>query len=342
MKPFDLTKLYDVAIIGAGTAGLSAAMYSARYLLKTIVVSKDWGGLGLWAHKVDNYLGLPGITGPELMMRFKKHAAQVGAQFLLGEVLRIEKESVKGSKDLLVLHLADGSHLHGRALILAQGTRRRKLNIPGEDKYTGKGVSYCATCDGAFFKGKTVAVVGGGDAAGMATLLLSQYCPKVYLITRTSSKEGLRMEPATAKKLEEEKKIELILGNEVAEIAGEQTVKRVRLKNSYRGSDELSVEGLFIEIGGIPNSDLAYSAGVKLDEHGHVQVSDWMATNVPGIFAAGDVTEAMFKFDQFITAAAEGALAATGVYQYLKGLPIPTWTRAHEHKEPIGASRGKR
>jgi thioredoxin reductase (NADPH) len=338
MKPVDPKRLYDVIIVGAGTAGLAAAMYAARYLFKTAVVSKDYGGLGLWAHQVDNYLGLPGITGPELMIKFKDHAEQMGAEFLLGEVDHTEKETVGKHGELFALHMKDGSHIHGRSLILAQGTRRRKLNVPGEDEFAGKGVSYCATCDGPFFKGKVTAIVGGGDAAGTGALLLSQYSPKVYLIARVDSKDKLRMEPITTEQMEKEPKIEIVLGNEVTEIVGDQTVKKIRLKNASHGSHELNVEGLFIEIGGIPNSELAKTVHVELDEHGHIKVSDWMATNVKGVFAAGDVTEAMNNFDQFITAAAEGSLAATGAYQYLKGLPIPSWNAEHEHKEPVEAT----
>lgn len=337
MKPVDPKRLYDVLIIGAGTAGFAAAMYAARYLFRTAVVSKDYGGLGLWAHLVDNYLGLPGITGPELMMKFKDHAEKMGTEFLLGEVEHTEKEKTPDHGHLFVLHMKDGSHIHGRTLILAQGTRRRKLNIPGEDQFAGKGVSFCATCDGAFFKGKTVAVVGGGDSAGEAALLLSQYCPKVYLIARAGEKNQLRIEPITNKQMEQEKKIEFILGNEIKEIQGQQTVQSVKLAKPYQGSDELSLQGVFIEIGGIPNSELAKTIGVDLDEHGHVKVSDWMATNVPGVFAAGDVTEAMNNFDQFLTAAAEGSLAATGAYQFLKGLPIPSWNQEHMHEEPVEA-----
>lgn len=335
MKPIDPKRLYDVIVVGAGTAGLAAAMYAARYLFKTAVVSKDYGGLGLWAHKVDNYLGLPGITGPELMIKFKDHAEKMGAEFLMGEVEHTEKETVEKHGELFVLHMKDGSHIHGRTLILAQGTRRRKLNVPGEDKYAGKGVSYCATCDGPFFKGKTVAIVGGGDAAGTGALLLAQYSPRVYLIARAEAKDKLRMEPITEQQLEKEKKIELVLGNQVAEIIGDQTVKKIRLTKPHKGNNELAVEGLFVEIGGIPNSELATTIGVDLDEHGHIKVGDWMATNVKGVFAAGDVTEAMNNFDQFITAAAEGSLAATGAYQYLKGLPIPSWNaEEHVHVEP--------
>ena len=335
MRPVDPKRLYDVVVVGAGTAGLAAAMYAARYLFKTAVVSKDYGGLGLWAHLVDNYLGLPGITGPELMMKFKDHAQRMGAEFLLGEVHHTEKEDSRNHGQLFALHMKDGSHVHGRTLILAQGTRRRKLDIPGEDQFAGKGVSYCATCDGPFFKGKTVAIVGGGDAAGTGALLLAQYCPKVYLIARADSKDKLRIEPMTGQQIEKEKKIELLLDNEISEILGQQTVKSVKLKKPYRGSGELAVEGVFIEIGGIPNSELAKTIGVELDEHGHVKVGDWMATSVPGVFAAGDVTEAMFNFDQFVTAAAEGSLAATGAYQFLKGLPIPSWNAGHEHEESV-------
>lgn len=337
MKPIDPKNLYDVVVVGAGTAGLAAAMYSARYLFRTAVVSKDYGGLGLWAHKVDNYLGLPGITGPELMMKFKDHAEKMGAEFLLGEVEHIEKETVDKHGQLFVLHMKDGSHIHGRTLILAQGTRRRKLNVPGEDEFAGKGVSYCTTCDGPFFKGKVTAIVGGGDAAGTGALLLAQYSPKVYLIARADSRNKLRMEPITGEQLKKESKIELVLGNQVSEIVGDQTVQKIKLTKPHEGKAELVVGGIFIEIGGVPNSELAKIIGVELDERGYIKVGNWMATSVPGIFAAGDVTEAMFNFDQFITAAAEGSLAATGAYQFLKGLPIPSWNREHVHEEPVEA-----
>ncbi len=339
MKVVDPKRLYDVVIVGAGTAGLAAALYSARYLLKTAVVSRDWGGLGLWAHQVDNYLGLPGIAGPELMIKFKNHAQLMGAEFLLGEVEHAKKEAIKSQGELFALRMKDGSYLHGRALILAQGTRRKKLNVPGEEKYAGRGVSYCATCDGPFFKGKVTAIVGGGDAAGTGALLLTQYCPKVYLIARAESKDKLRMEPITIEQLEKESKIELVLGSEVKEILGDQTVNKIKLNKPHNGKGELELGGLFIEIGGIPNSELATTIGVTLDDHDHIKVGEWMSTNVKGVFAAGDITEAMFKFDQFITAAAEGSLAATGAYQYLKRLPIPSWNTGNGYQKPADIKR---
>lgn len=319
---------YDVLIIGAGTAGLASAMYAGRYLLKVGVISKDYGGLGNWAHLVENYPGFPSITGPELMAKFKDHAEKSGAEFLQGEVKEVKREG-----EQFRVMLGD-QKIVTKALVISTGTVRRKLNVSGEDQFLGKGVSYCATCDAPFFKGKVTVVVGGGDAAGTGALLVAQYSPKVYLISRGKSFDDLKVEPVTREAMKKEPKIEFIYENELTQISGGETVKSVTLKNPYKGSTELPLEGVFVEIGGTPNTEMAKKLGAVCDEHGYIKVDDWQRTNVPGLFAAGDVTDSMSFFDQFVTAAAEGSLAAAGVYQYLRNGLLPSaWSHMDEPGE---------
>jgi thioredoxin reductase (NADPH) len=316
---------YDVLIIGAGTAGLAASMYAGRYLLRVGVISRDFGGLGNWAHLVENYPGFPTISGPELMAKFKDHAEKSGASFIQGGAKEVKREGEK-----FLVRLADET-LSAKSLLIATGTVRRKLNVPGEDKFLGKGVSYCATCDAPFFKGKETVIVGGGDAAGTGALLAAQYATKVYLIARNKNFEDLKVEPVTREAMKKEPKIEFIYENEITEIRGEETVKSITLKKPYKESKELQVEGVFVEIGGSPNTEIAKKLGAICDEMGYIKVDDWQRTNIPGLFAAGDVTDAMAFFDQFVTAAAEGSLAAAGIYQYLRnGLMPSAWSHMDE------------
>ena len=202
-----------------------------------------------------------------------------------------------------------------KTVIVASGTKRRKLNIPGEQELIGKGVSYCATCDAAFFKDKIVGVVGGNDAAAMSALLLAEYAKKVFIIYR---KEKIRAEPLRVSQLEKNKKVTIINNTNVITVNGDKIVSSVTLDKEYKNSKELALDGLFIEIGSIPSTILTKPLGIELDEQGYIIVDASQKTNVDGFYAAGDITSNSDKFRQIITAASEGAIAAHSVYEFLK------------------------
>lgn len=294
-------EVYDTIIIGAGPAGMTAAIYAARYKLKALIISKDVGGVANLAHKVENWPGIESITGTELMLKFRKHVESLGVKIILEEV---EKLSNK-----FEIVTSSGKKFKAKTLILTLGTIRRKLNIPGEDEFIGKGISYCPTCDAAFFKDKTVCVVGGRNSAVMAALLLTEYAKKVYTIYR---KGKLRADPILIERVEKSPKVEMIYNAEVAKVLGKKFVEKIVLKDGK----EMKIEGVFIEIGGIPSTDLAKQLKIKLDESKSIIVDENMKTNIKGVFAAGDINNTPFK--QIVTACGEGAIAAYSAFHYLK------------------------
>lgn len=300
----------DVAIIGAGAAGFGAAIYAARYGLKTVVLGEMIGGTATMAHLVENYPGVKSISGVDLMNTFREQAESFGTQTVLHKITNIGRDG----SGFCVFMNEPNEGLHTRTLILATGSRRRKLNIPGEKEFIGKGVSYCATCDGPFFRGKTVAVIGGGDSAVTAALMLGEYAQKVYLIHR---REDFTAEDAWVKKFLAHPRCEAIRETNVIAIEGEQTVKRVILDRPRQRAKQLAVEGVFIEIGAVPESNLAQELGVDIEKDGRIIVNDAMETSVSGIFAAGDVTTGSNRYDQLVTAMAEGANAAHSAYRWL-------------------------
>ena len=300
---------YDVVILGAGPAGLSAGIYCARYGLSTIIIGKEIGGMANMAHKVENYPGFLG-SGEKLMRKFHKQALKYGAEIINEELISIRSE--KKSFNLTT----NKSKITSKALIIAFGTQRRKLNIPGEDKFLGKGVSYCATCDANFFRKKQVAVIGGGDSAAKAALLLSHIAKKVYMIYRSKSQ---KCDISTGKMLRTKKNIELFCNSSPIEIKGKDVVDELII--DIGGMDmphekKIKVDGVFIEIGGLPLSDIARILGIEIDENDYIIVDSEMKTNVPGIFAAGDIIKSKLK--QIIVSASQGALAAKSAYDYVK------------------------
>ncbi len=302
--------IYDVIILGSGPAGLSAAVYAQRARLNTLVIEEKplSGGQILDTYEVDNYPGLPGISGFELGQKFRAHADQLGAEFRIAQVI-----SVNDQKDQKQVITSEGT-FETRTLILATGARHRKLMVPGEEKLTGMGVSYCATCDGAFFRGKTVAVVGGGDVALEDALFLARGCEKVYLIHRRDEFRGAAVLQERVKQTEN---IELILNSTVQEIFGENQVTSVRICNKIdETKQELQVQGVFIAVGIEPNAAAANGL-VEQNEQGYIVAGEDTKTSIPGIFVAGDVRTKQLR--QVITAAADGANAITSVQQYLSG-----------------------
>lgn len=300
--------IYDVIILGSGPAGLSAAVYAQRARFRTLIIEEKplSGGQILDTYEVDNYPGLPGITGFELGQKFRTHADQFGAEFVNEQVKEIQ---IQGEKKRVVTDKAD---YEARTLILATGARHRKLDIPGEKEFTGMGVSYCATCDGAFFRGKHVAVVGGGDVALEDALFLARTCEKVYLVHRREEFRGARI---LQERVKEMKNIELVLNYKPAEIRGKQQVSSVLLHHSMEETQkELQVQGVFIAVGVVPNTTVI-DGMVAQDEEGYIIAGEDTKTSVPGIFAAGDVRTKQLR--QVVTAAADGANAITSVERYL-------------------------
>ncbi len=306
----DKNAIYDVLIVGGGAAGLTAALYAARYNLNGLVIAEFFGGQIIEADKICNYPGIAECTGFELMTKFKQSALSSGAKLEQGRVFDIKKEG-----DYFKIHTIKDKEYLAKTVILAIGTKKRKLGLEKEADYLGKGVSYCFTCDGMFFKGKTVGVVGGSDAAVTAALYFSEISPQVYLIYRG---DKLRAEPAWLKSLEKKQNIEVIYQANIIDLYGDGKLEGVVLDKAFKGKDRLSLDGLFIEIGEIPSREFVEPLGLKVDAKGFVVIDDHCQTSVEGIWAAGDFTTGSGGFRQIITAAAEGAVAARDVFDYLK------------------------
>ncbi len=302
--------VYDVIVVGAGPAGLTAAIYASRLKLKTLVIGAVPGGLVTEAYIVENYPGFKSIRGFELASRIVEHAKECGAEILEGQ--RVVK--ARRLDGLFEVETDWGEAYRSRALILAYGLRRRKLGVPGEEKLAGRGVSYCAVCDAPLFKGKVVAVIGGSDSAVTGALQLAEVAEKVYIIYRRGK---LRAEPAWVERALGNPKIEVIYNTKVVEIVGEEKLDYVILDSPYKGSRELKLDGLFVEIGFEPDPTLARQLGVELDEEGLIKIKPDCSTSIPGVFAAGDATTGSNKLRQIVTSAAEGAIAAESVYLYL-------------------------
>lgn len=307
--------VYDVIIIGAGFAGYSAAIYSARYNLKTLIISKQPGGAIINSAKVENYPGFKSISGVELMQRFEEQALSVGAELIIDEVIGVMKESGEEG-ELFRVEAREHSYL-SKTIILAMGTERRKLEVPGAKDYEGKGIHYCATCDAAFYKDKVVGVIGGSNSAAHSAMLLSKFAKKVYIIYRGCE---MRCEPIMLKAMQGFGNIEFIYNNNVVGVKGGRFLEKVVLEKPFNGESELALEGLFVEIGSVPNSAIAKGLGVELTQSGEIKTNVQAETNVKGVFAAGDVTNTPLR--QGIIAAAQGVKAATSAYKLLTGKTV--------------------
>jgi len=309
MLLFVMEDVYDVVILGAGPAGMTAGIYSARYNHKTLVVGQVMGGTVNSAGEIENWPGHQG-SGIELMANIKKQAEGFGVEFLEESVKTVKKE-----EGLFTLHIED-KVIKGKSLIIALGTENRQLNIPGEKEFLGKGVSYCATCDGNFFKGKTVAVVGGANSAAKAAIYLSDICEKVYVVYR---KHEMRCEPVSLAKICKTPHVEIIYHSNPTEIIGDKVVKGLKIKTEEPEKDAvertLDLDGVFIEVGATPANEVVAELGLKLDKNYIVTGKD-TKTNVEGVFAAGDVTNGPMK--QAVTAAGEGAIAAKTAHEFLQ------------------------
>lgn len=301
--------MYDVVIIGAGPAGLSAAIYAMRARLNALVLeSAGAGGQVLTTYEVDNYPALPGISGLELGQKLKEHAEKLGAE-IVNTVVRGVVD--KGSKKVV---LTSNGDYETKTVIIAGGAKHACLNVPGEEELSGMGVSYCATCDGAFYKDANVAVVGGGDVAVEDAIFLARLCKKVYLIHR---RDTLRAAASLQDALRSYDNIEMIWNSEVNEICGVDECEVNGLEIHNKVTDEithLDVEGIFIAVGIRPNTKV-YGNSLQMDEGGYIIAGEDCKTSVPGIFAAGDIRTKALR--QIITAAADGANAITSVQEFL-------------------------
>lgn len=302
----------DVAIIGLGCAAYTAAIYTARYKLDTIVIGEEEGGMGMTAAEVGNWPGEIEIRGPDLMEKFKNHAVSFdNVEHKIGRVELVEKNG--GS---FALTMQNGDTVEAKAIIFATGSNKRHLGVKGEEEFSGKGVTYCATCDAFFYRNKKVAVLGGGDSAVEGAAIAAQVAETVYLIHRRNE---FRAEPYWIDEVKKKDNIEFVLERNVVEILGDENVSGVKLDSEWNGSDTINLDGVFIEIGSTPAVSLPKSIGCELDERGHLNVDAGMATNVDGVFGAGDVTSGSNHFAQFATAAGEGSVAANSVFSYLQG-----------------------
>jgi len=303
--------MYDLIIIGSGPAGMTAAIYAAVYKLRTLLVGEKPGGYAADAYKILNYPGTPDTSGMELMDRFRNHVKKMQIPIELDEVVNIYKNidnfevSTKNNK------------FSSRTIIVATGSERRKLNIPGEGQLSGKGVAYCATCDAFMFKNKITAVIGGADSALTAALQLAEIAQKVYLIYRRDKMTGL---PDWIEKVKNNKKITLVPKTNILKIEGKDKVESIELDHEFAGQKSLEVDGIFIEIGSVPLTTLFKNCKINLDTRGFIDVDKAQKTNVNGLFAAGDVTNGSNQFEQIITASAEGSIAANSVFKYIQSL----------------------
>ena len=301
--------MLDVMIIGGGPAGMTAGLYASRMGLKAAIFEKLFvGGQASTTNIIENYPGYArGIGGPELMMEFQQQAEQAGCEVRYDDVLQLELDS-----DIKTAKTASGD-IQARTVILCMGAQARKLGVPGEDRLRGRGVSYCATCDGAFYRSKRVAVVGGGNTAAEDALYLSQLCERVYLIHR---RDSLRADAALAERLKEKSNIEIIWDSVVTQLNGADTLETVALHNVKTGSDTLvAVSGVFVAVGQVPGSELVRGK-VDLDPAGYIIAGEDTQTSLPGVYAAGDIRTKPLR--QVVTAAADGAVAAAAAGKYLQ------------------------
>ncbi|MBR9679668.1 MAG: FAD-dependent oxidoreductase [Candidatus Altiarchaeota archaeon] len=301
-------EMYDLIIIGGGPAGLTAAIYASRYKLKTLVLTKNIGGMAVENPEIENYPGFGKISGGELMVKIGEHAEALGT-----EIRREQVKSVTKDKETFKIITEYDSEFKSKALIISTGLKRRKLGVKNEDKFKGRGISYCATCDGAFFDSKDVAVIGGGDSAAVATLILSEFAKQVYLIYRRDKFK--RMLPAFQEKLGKRRNVKLLFNNRVTELGGDTNLEWAKLSDGTK----LKLGGLFVEIGFEPEVPFKTNFELKKDSKGFIDVDKGMKTSEQAVFAAGDITNGSNLFQQIITSASEGAMAANSAYLYLAG-----------------------
>lgn len=310
-----MTRIYDLVIIGSGPAGLSAAVYAQRAQLNAVTVEKAplSGGQVLTTNEVDNYPGFPSISGFDLSMKLRKHADDLLAVFITDTVNGISQSGG------IIEVLGQKNRYKTRSVIIATGAVHKKLEIPGEEKFSGRGVSYCATCDGMFFKDKTAAIAGGGDVALEDAAYLSRICKKVYIIHRRDTFRGAK---SLQEKVFNRENIEIMWNTEVREIKGTDFVSEIIIENNKTNEKKaLKTDALFVAVGVAPVSGI-FKNTVETDSGGYIITNDDGETSVKGIYAAGDVTKKNFR--QIITAANDGANCVASIEKYLQEIPALT------------------
>lgn len=299
-------KIYDVIIIGAGPAGYTAAIYTTRYNLSTLILGEEFGGQMNIDYEIENYPGFKKIKGSELMQKIHDHTQELGAEIEADIVTEIKKDK------LITVTGMTGKQYKAKTLILAPGTKRKKLSIPGEQEFAGRGVSYCATCDSNFFKDKTVAIIGGGDSAFASALILLKHIKKLYII---DVMKDFIAKPSMQDQVKDNPNVTFIKGTKLLEISGDKSVNKIITDNpDYK---EIELDGVFIEIGITPATKFLEKTGIEIDEQGYIKVNEKQETNIPGIFAAGDATTESNKVQQMIIAEAEAAIAANSLFNFL-------------------------
>ena len=298
--------IFDLIILGAGPAGITAAVYAARKKLDFLLVAGEIGGQAAWSGDIANYTGYNFVTGPELVSKFEDHLKQFPVNIKEAEYAK----SIEKKGDVFEVW-TNRDVYEARSIIIATGNRSRELNVAGEKEYKNKGLTYCATCDGPLFAGKDVAVIGGGNSALDAALQLARYCSKVYLVNNI---EKLGGDAVLREQAEKNKKIEIVNGAKIIEVTGDKTVKGITIEKNM-GTEVLvvPVKGVFVEIGLLPNSE--FVTIVQKNKQGEIIVNSNSETSIPGLFAAGDVTNVVEK--QIIIAAGEGAKASLSAFKYL-------------------------
>lgn len=298
--------MYDLIIIGGGPAGMTAAVYAARKKMDTLLITTDFGGQPMWTMEIENYMGYQFITGPELMGKFEEQVRRFSVKILYQEATGL----TVNDDGIFTIVTTEDKH-QAKTVILASGKRPRRLNVPGEQEFTGRGVSYCATCDGPLFANKRLAVIGGGNSAVQAAIEVSSVGEKVYLI---SSGEYIA-DPIIIDKMKEAANIVELKGYITKKIEGSQVVEKIVVQNCESNEEqELEVEGVFVEVGLKPNSEFAQNV-VALNQDREVVTDCRAKTNIPGLFAAGDISSGPDK--QIVIAAGDGAKAALSAYDYL-------------------------
>ncbi len=298
--------IYDVAVLGSGPAGITAAVYTRRYELKTVLIGNSWGGAISKTHVIENYPGFTSIGGFEFMQQWRGHLEHLDIQEIPDNINKIERLD----NGLFKIFTDFGeTAITTKTIVYTLGTEERKLGVEGEDKLLGRGVSYCATCDGPFFKGKKVSVIGGSDTAAKEALYLAQVTDKVSILYR---RDEIRPEPINKKRVEQNPKIEVIPRTTITSINGTERVESVTLNNG----EDFPTDGVFIEIGADPRSKLAIDIGVAVDKENYIIVDEQMHTNIPGFFAAGDIVNRREK--QVVVATGHGAIAAFSVREYIE------------------------
>lgn len=301
---------YDVIIIGAGAAGMTAGIYASRYQLKNVIIGDLVGGLTTEAHKIYNWPGEPGVSGFELTKRMAEHVVQSGGAIITDQVTEVSQ----APDHTFTVKTRGGKSLTCKRVLFTSGTKHRKLDLPNEEAFLGRGLAYCATCDGPFFKDQVVVLVGGGNSVISAAMYLADLASKVYIVCRAPALKG---EPAWREELLKRPNVTAIYETNVIGLLGEEKLEAVTLDKAYEGKTDLPTNGLFVEIGLLPQTELFKNLGGETDSAGYIAVNGDMSTNVMNAYAAGDSTNASNNFHQIVTACGEGAVAADSIYKSL-------------------------